>query len=579
MIGATIQNYHIDELIDEGGMGSIYLGLHKFLDRRAAIKDLNPMLRKKPEIIERFRNEAIILSQLNHPNIVSLFDYVENEIGYFIIMEYVEGETLAEHIETTTGPIPERRAISLFLKILDAIQYAHSKNILHRDLKPSNFIVQPDNEIKILDFGIAKNIDGTSKSLTQTGLKIGTTMFMSPQQVKGQVLDRRSDIYSLGVTLFQMVTGQLPYDETKTEYDLFNLIVNEPFPSPKDYYVGVSDEMCKVIQKATAKRPLDRYQSCEEFSKALLGLGAGSKIKIPLAMKTKIFDLAEENVSKPPVFNRSFWRNLILLVITSTFFAAILIGFYYLLRSDSRHVIENNQKLFTSTNIKSASTEMLKFGETVKIIDNTTEQDADGILWHKVVTLRGNSGYVQADNLAESKLYQQINAVFENDEAQELTPVFYKKMLRSYFASSKMFNQVNFEWKLYALKKQDFEYNYIVKADFNNNEVDDFACVLKNNANESKKFLIFLDNSSRPLEFDFEENVKIKPIRKGKDGGAWYMGSDIIKKEKADNTPKTNKYEFLPYDGILLYKEKSGKSIVYLYNLEENLITYFEQPD
>jgi serine/threonine protein kinase len=579
MIGATILNYHIDELIDEGGMGSIYLGLHKYLDRRVAIKDLNPMLRKKPEIIERFRNEAQILSKLNHPNIVALYDYVENEIGYFIIMEYVEGETLAEHIETTTGPIPERRTISIFLKILDAIQYAHSKNILHRDLKPSNFIIQPDNEIKILDFGIAKSIDGTGKSLTQTGLKIGTTMFMSPQQVKGQVLDRRSDIYSLGVTLFQMITGQLPYDETKTEYDLFNLIVNEPFPNPKDFYVGVSDEMCKVLQKATAKRPLDRYQSCDEFSKALLGIGAGSKIRIPLAMKTKIFDLAEEDVSKPPVFNRVFWRNLILLVIASTFFAAIIIGFYFLLRSDSRHVIESEQKLYSETNIKSKSTEVLKFGETVKIIDKTAEQDAGGVLWHKVVTLRGNSGYVQADNLAESKLYQQINAVFENDDAQELTPVFYKKMLRSYFASSKMFNQLNFEWKLFALKKEDFEYNYIAKGDFNNNDVEDFACVLKNNADESKKLLIFFDNSSKPLEFDFNENIKIKPIFKGKAGGAWYLGGDIIKKEKSDNIPKINKYEYLSYDGILLYKEKSGKSVVYIYNLEENIITYFEQPD
>lgn len=579
MIGATIQNYHIEELIDEGGMGSIYLGLHRYLERRAAIKDLNPLLRKKPEIIERFRNEAMILSRLHHPNIVSLYDYVENELGYFIIMEYIEGETLAGYIETTTGPIPERRAISMFLNILDAIQYAHNKNILHRDIKPSNFIIQPDNEIKILDFGIAKSIDGKSKSLTKTGLKVGTTMFMSPQQVKGQVLDRRSDIYSLGVTLFQMVTGQLPYDETKTEYDLFNLIVNEPFPNPKDYYVGVTDEMCKVIQKATAKRPLDRYQSCDEFSKALLSIGAGSKIKIPLAMKTKIFDLAEENVSKPPVFNRVFWRNLILLIITSSFLGAIVLGFYFLMRSDTRHIIESEQNLYNESSIKSSSVEILKFGETVKVIGKTINQDGDGDLWVKVVSLRGNSGYVPSENLAEAKLYQQINAIFENDDAQELTPVLYKKMLRNYYASSKMFNQINLEWTLYALKKQDFEYNYIVKADFNNNEIKDFACVLRNNADENKKFLVFLDNSSRPIEFDFNENVKIKPLYKGKTGGAWYLGSEILKKENSDYETKANRYEYLPHDGILLYKEKSGKSVVFILNLEENIIAYFEQPD
>jgi serine/threonine protein kinase len=402
---------------------------------------------------------------------------------------------------------------------------------------------------------------------------------MSPQQVKGQVLDRRSDIYSLGVTLFQMVTGQLPYDESKTEFDLFNLIVNEPFPNPKEFYVGVSDEMCKVIQKATAKRPLDRYQSCEEFGKALLSIGTGSKIKIPLAMKTKIFDLAEENISKPPVFNRVFWRNLILLVITSSFFAAIVLGFYFLLRSDTRHIIENDQKLYVQTSLNSKYNEVLKFGETVKVIGKSADLEGEGISWLKVVSLRGNSGYLPADNLAESKLYQQINAIFENNDAQELTPVFYKKMLRSYFASARMFDRLNNEWKLYALKKQDFEYNYIVKGDFNNNETQDFACVLKNNVDETKKFLIFLDNSTKPIEFDFAENIKIKPIIKGKSGGAWYLGSDINKKDSTHIIIKSNKYEYLPHDGILLFKEKSGKSVVYLLNLEENIISYFEQPD
>ncbi|MDF1546936.1 MAG: serine/threonine protein kinase [Bacteroidales bacterium] len=579
MIGTTVQNYEIDELIDEGGMGSIYLGIHKYLKREAAIKDLNPLLRNKPEIIERFRNEAVILSQLHHPNIVSLYDYVENKNGSYIIMEYVKGETLAEYIETTTGPIPERRAISIFLKILDAVGYAHSKNILHRDIKPSNFIINEQNDIKILDFGIAKSIDGHSKRLTQTGLKVGTTMFMSPQQVKGQVLDRRSDIYSLGVTLFQMVTGQLPYDETKTEYDLYNLIVNEAFPNPKDYYVGVSPEMCGVIQKATAKRPLDRYQSCDEFSKALLGISTGARLEIPLSMKTKIFDMADDGESKSPVFNRVFWRNLILLILTTSFFAAIAIGFYFLLRSDTRHVIENEQKLYTELNTSSKATEILKFGETVKVIGRSVDPNGEGLTWLKVVSLRGNSGYIPAENVAESKIYQQINSIFENNDAQAHTPVNYKKMLRQYFAANNLFNRLNFEWKLFALQKQDFEYNYIARADFNNNEIEDFACVLRNNADESRKLLIFLDNGMKPMEFDFDENIKIKPIFKGKTGGAWYMGNFNVKKVDGINTLKTNKYEYLAHDGILLFKEKSNKSVVYFLNLEESIISYFEQPD
>ncbi|MFN8258223.1 MAG: serine/threonine protein kinase [Bacteroidales bacterium] len=579
MIGGTILNYEINELIDEGGMGSIYLGKHKYLNRLVAIKDLNPLLRNRPEIIERFRNEAQILSQLNHPNIVTLYDYVENEQGYYIIMEYIEGETLAQYIEATTGPIPEKRAISMFLKILDAVKFAHDKNIIHRDIKPSNFIITPDNNIKILDFGIAKSIENHSRSLTRTGLKVGTTMFMSPQQVKGQVLDRRSDIYSLGVTLFQMVTGQLPYHETNSEYDLYNLIVNEPFPDPKEFYVGVSKEMCKVIQKATAKRPLERYQGCDEFSKALLAVSTDAKIEIPLAMKTKILDLSDETEQKAPVFNRNFWRNLVLIIITTAFFGAIALGFYFILKSDTRHIIENEQKLYSDYKQDSKVIELLRFGETVKIIRRNNELESDGIAWSKVVSLRGNSGYLPTDNLAESKLYQQINLLFENNDAQALTPVIYKKKLRNYFSSRHLFNQLNREWKIFATQSADFEFNYIVKSDFNNNEIEDYACVVKNNADERKKLLIFLDNASNPIAFDFEENIKIKPVYKGKKGGTWYLGADLAKKTDADKKLIGGKYEYLPHDGLLLFKEKTGKSVVYLLNLEENIITYFEQPD
>ncbi|MBN1252772.1 MAG: serine/threonine protein kinase [Bacteroidales bacterium] len=578
MIGTLIQNYEIKELIDEGGMGSIYLGIHKFLPRKVAIKVLNPLLRNRKEIIERFKNEALILSKLQHPNIITLYDYVENNEANYIIMEYVDGESLAEYIETTTGPIPETRTISLFLKILDAVNYAHEKNIIHRDIKPANFIIDKDYNIKILDFGIAKSIDALSKSLTQTGTKVGTTLFMSPQQVRGQVLDRRTDIYSLGVTLFQMVTGQLPYDENDTEYDLYNLIVNEPFPNPKEFYVGVSEEMHKIIQKATSKRPLDRYQSCEEFSKALLGISKNTKIQIPLSMKTKIFDIANENENKPPVLNRIFWRNLILLVLTTLFVAAIGVGFYFLIKSDNRHVIANEQILFKKENENSKIIEKLKFGETVKVISLNSEKLKETSKWLKVVSLRGNSGFVETENIEKPKIYEQINIIFDNNDAQKLTPVFYKKQLRKYFVNNKLYNRVNIEWKLSALDKKEFEFNFIAKADFNNNEVEDFVCVLKNNLNKEKKLLFFLDNSNKPIAFSFYENIKIKTLKKGTKGGAWYLGHELTKQTKTFSFIKTNKYEYLPHDGLLLYKEKTGQTVVFLLNLEENLVTYFEQP-
>ncbi len=579
MIGTEVQNYYINELIDEGGMGSIYLGVHKYLQREAAIKDLNPLLRNNAGIIERFRYEAFVLSKLQHPNIVSLYDYVETQDNYYIIMEYVKGNTLADYIETNTGPIPERQAISIFLRILDAMGYAHKKNILHRDIKPSNFIINDNNDIKILDFGIAKSVDGTAPNITKTGLKVGTTMFMSPQQVKGQVLDRRSDIYSLGVTLFQMLTGQLPYDETSSEYDLYNLIVNEEFPNPKDFYVGVSPEMCKIVKKATQKRPLDRYQSCYEFSKALLAINTGARIEIPINLKTKIYDLSDEEQVKPPVFNRAFWRNLVLIMASVSFFVAIAVGFYFLIKSDTRHVIGNEQKLYDDADTASKVIETLRFGETVKVIKTENSDDEGSQKWIKVVSLRGNSGFIPIENLAEPKIYQQINSMFGNNQAQILTPIKYKKLLRHFFAAHNLFNRVNIEWKLNALNKKKFEYNYVVTADFNNNDNDDFACILSNNVNHNKQLLIFLDNETKPLSFDFDEDITIKRVVRGRKGGAWYLGRHNVKDTPRGKIFKSNKYEYLLHDGILLLKEKSKKSVVYCLNLEENIIIYFDQPN
>ncbi len=579
MIGTEVQNYQINELIDEGGMGSIYLGVHKYLHREVAIKDLNPMLRNNPDIIERFRHEAFILSKLQHQNIVALYDYVETPENHYIIMEYVQGETLADYIETTSGPILENKAISMFLKILDAMSYAHSQNIFHRDIKPSNFIINKQNNIKILDFGIAKKADSQSPRLTKTGLKVGTTMFMSPQQVKGEELDYRTDIYSLGVTLFQMLTGQLPYDEKSSEYDLFDSIVNYDFPNPKDFYVGVSPAMCKVIKKATQKQPEDRYQSCDEFSKALLGINRNARIEIPLNLKTKIYDLSDEDHVKPPVFNRAFWRNLVLIILSVSFFVTIAVGFYFMIKSDMRHVIGHEQKLYNNADFNSKSIEKLRYGETVKVIKNTNSDQDDDQRWLKVVSLRGNSGFIPLENLAKPKIYEQINAMFGNNEAQILTPIKYKKLLRYFFATNNLFRKVNIEWKLKALNKKTFEFNSILKADFNNNDHEDWACVLTNNTNKNTKLLIFLDNETKPLVYNFDENVSIKRIWHGKKGGAWYLGDYNVKNGSKGRTFKTKKYEYLPHDGVLLYKEKSKKSIVYYLNLEENIMAYFEQPN
>lgn len=269
MIGNFINNYKILSLLGEGGMGTVYLAEHVKLGRQVAIKVLMPHLVKNELVRSRFINEAKLMSALHHPNIVALFDYVEDENGLSLIMEYVEGKPLDEYIQEVTGPIEEKAASKMLKQALEGFSYAHKKGLVHRDIKPSNLIVTEDGTVKILDFGIAKLVGDAGNKLTKTGSHIGTVYYMSPEQVRGYELDLRSDIYALGITFYQMLTGQCPYDGLTTEFDIFNKIVGDELPDPRTIYPGISEHMCRVIQKATSKKPKDRFQNCTEFIKGL----------------------------------------------------------------------------------------------------------------------------------------------------------------------------------------------------------------------------------------------------------------------------------------------------------------------
>jgi len=250
MIGHSILNYKITAVIGEGGMGSVYLAEHSQVNRKAAIKILLPQHLKNVEIKNRFKNEASLLAELNHPNIVNLYDFDEDETGLYLIMEFVEGTPLDEYILNVSGAIPSERSIPIMTQVLSAFSYAHSKGIIHRDIKPSNIIIGKNDEIKVLDFGIAKILDSGNKNLTKTGSQMGTVFYMSPEQVEGKVLDLKSDIYSLGVTFYQILTGLNPYQNLNSEFEIYSKIVNEPLPNPKDVYPGIPDYLCSIIEKA-----------------------------------------------------------------------------------------------------------------------------------------------------------------------------------------------------------------------------------------------------------------------------------------------------------------------------------------
>jgi serine/threonine protein kinase len=265
MIGKTILNYEIKSLIGEGGMGNVYLAEHTQVTRKVAIKVLLPQFLKNEEIKTRFKNEASTLAHLQHPNIVGLFDYLEDESGMYLIMEYVEGVELSEHISKVTGPMPEHVAVPIMTQVLNAFSYAHAKGVVHRDIKPANILITKEGNVKILDFGIARILGEGNSNLTKTGTQMGTVYYMSPEQVQGKKVDIRSDIYSLGVTFYQMLTGVNPYKDFQTEYEVYSRIVKDELPPASQIYPGVPNYLESIVNRALRKEPADRFQNCDDF--------------------------------------------------------------------------------------------------------------------------------------------------------------------------------------------------------------------------------------------------------------------------------------------------------------------------
>ena len=268
MIGTRIGNYEINSFIEEGGMGTVYSGTHIKLDRKVAVKVLHKNLTSNSQFRERFLNEAKILAKLSHPNIINIYDFIEQDEQYYIITEFVEGISLDKIVADRNAATAEMK-LEYFRQILSGIGYAHSHGVVHRDIKPSNVMIEMNTTAKILDFGIAKLSDA-SKSLTKTGTKMGSLYYMSPEQVLGHVMDSRTDIYSLGVMLFEMLTNNLPYKtKTESDYELMNSILAQELPNLHEYVSGIDPNIEYAIRKACAKEPVNRFQTCEEFAGAL----------------------------------------------------------------------------------------------------------------------------------------------------------------------------------------------------------------------------------------------------------------------------------------------------------------------
>jgi eukaryotic-like serine/threonine-protein kinase len=265
--------YRIQRKLGAGGMADVYLAEDQELGRRVAIKILNGRHANDDQFIERFRREAKNAAALNHPNIVSIYDRGEAEDTYYIAMEYLDGRTLKELI-VSRGAAPVNVAIEYARQILSALRFAHRHGIVHRDIKPHNVLVDGEGRVKVTDFGIARA--GTSQ-MTETGSIVGTAQYLSPEQAKGGEVDPRSDLYSLGIVLYELLTGKTPFEgETPVEIAMKHLST-APKP-PSKLRADIPRELDMVVLRALAKNPDDRYQSADEMEADLERVARGANV-------------------------------------------------------------------------------------------------------------------------------------------------------------------------------------------------------------------------------------------------------------------------------------------------------------
>lgn len=270
-----IDNYKIVKKIGEGGMGEVYKGIDIMLEREVAIKLLRPELKNRPDIIQRFKDELIALGRLNHSNITTLYQYKfdPTQDKYYMALEFAKGEELEERLKRE-GSLPWQTAVQYTIELLEGLDHAHGFNVVHRDIKPSNIMITEQNSIKILDFGIARILE--TARLTQTGQFIGTLQYVSPEQIQGKDTDPRSDIYSVGAVLYEMLTGHIPFEKA-TDYDLRRSIVEEKPKSPLTFSSQIPTKLGQLVLKALEKKPENRFSSAKEFSTELRKLAFGSE--------------------------------------------------------------------------------------------------------------------------------------------------------------------------------------------------------------------------------------------------------------------------------------------------------------
>ena len=280
MIGRVFDDrYEVLSKLGSGGMADVFLANDRLLDRQVALKILSSRYANDEQFIERFRREASSAASLNHPNIVQIYDRGEAEGTYYIAMEYLEGRSLKEII-VKYAPLSPELVTSVSVQILEALRFAHRRDVIHRDIKPQNIIVDSEGRVKVTDFGIARA--GSASTMTEAGSILGTAHYLSPEQAQGQPVEAASDLYSLGVVMFEMATGGLPFDGDNPVALAMRHVHDQP-PLPRSIVPAIPENLQAVILHALGKRPTERYLTAQQFLEDLRSVQDGKEVKIPAA--------------------------------------------------------------------------------------------------------------------------------------------------------------------------------------------------------------------------------------------------------------------------------------------------------
>jgi serine/threonine-protein kinase len=267
MVGDVIAGrYELEELVDHGGMSSVYRGHDRMLERKVALKVLHSHFRDDPEYVERFRREARAVAQLSHPHIVTVIDRGSSDGNQFIVFEYVDGENLKQLLDRS-GPLSIERVIELGIEIADALAFAHAHDLVHRDVKPQNVLIDTAGSAKVTDFGIARSLD-VERGVTQTGTVLGTSNYLSPEQASGAPVTPATDIYSLGVVLYELLTSEVPFRGDNLVVVAMKHVTEHP-PSLVDQRPEVPPRLARAVERALEKDPDRRFPSMDALANEL----------------------------------------------------------------------------------------------------------------------------------------------------------------------------------------------------------------------------------------------------------------------------------------------------------------------